>query len=123
MIIFYLLAYLSLAIVGNGLYGFVGYPIVSIFLVILSKRIFKKSFDSTGWIIFFVTSILCSITALVLLYIGHYWIVGEEVFGYLIVSMLLNLVPLIFLIAYLINFIIRLVHHKRLKKGENIASE
>lgn len=118
---------------GDFPYGIIAYPIFSIILAMISKKIFKKSFDPPYWLFFFIVSTIFSVIAFCLYLLGRYtdiiapllnmgYVEADQIMGYWIGSMLWNLVPLIFFICYLINFLVRLVHHKK-QKNRVIAKE
>ncbi len=119
--------------VGNFQYGIILYPVLSLILLIVSKMVFKKSFDPSYWKTLFIASIGFSIVAFVLFILGAYsnaitsalnlgYIEAEERMGYLFGAISFNLGTLIFFISYLINFLVRLVHHNK-QKSHLIAEE
>lgn len=119
--IFVILVYANL-----GGYGITAYPILSIILAMISKKIFKKSFAPSYWLFFFIVSTIFSVIAFCLYLLGRYtdiiapllnmgYVEADQSMGYSIESLLFNLVPLIFFICYLINFLVRLVRRKKQK--------
>ena len=113
-------------------YGFVLYPILVTLLAIISKIVFKKAFDPSYWLVFFIMSMGFSVIAFGLFILGAYsnaitsalnlgYMEADASMGYLFGSLFLNLGTFIFFICYLINFLIRLVHHR--KQKSRVAAE
>ncbi|HMM07007.1 MAG TPA: hypothetical protein PKD52_10130 [Clostridiales bacterium] len=111
---------------GDFPYGIILYPVLSLILLIISKIVFKKSFDPSYWLVFFIMSMGFSVIAFGLFILGAYsnaissalnlgYMEADASMGYLFGSLFLNLGPFIFFICYLINFLVRLVHHKKQK--------
>ncbi len=111
---------------GNFQYGIVVYPVLAILLAIISKKIFKKSFDPSYWKTLFIASIGFSIVAFGLFILGAYsnaiasalnlgYMEADASMAFLFGAMMFNLGSFIFFICYLINFLIRLVRHRKQK--------
>lgn len=100
-----------------------------ILLAVLSRIILNEGFPNFLWRILFAVSIVFSVIAIGLSYLSssglmsqllNRYVEADENMGYFIRAMLFNLGSFIFFICYLINFLVRLVHHKK-QKGDVAA--
>ncbi|HMM05972.1 MAG TPA: hypothetical protein PKD52_04805 [Clostridiales bacterium] len=95
-----------------------------ILLAALSRIILKEGFSSIYWKILFAVSIVFSVIAIgfshlstsgILPQLLNRYVEADESMGYLIGAMMLNFGSFVFFICYLINFLVRLVHHRKQK--------
>lgn len=108
--------------------GLILYPFLTILLVVLSKIILKKGFSEPHWLGSFIIVMILSaagllmylVTSDIITLLGH--LEADDVMGFFL-TFVFGGFSFAYFIAYLINFIIRLVRHIRLKKKENTASE
>ena len=120
--------------IGPGFFpfGYIIYPAMILILAAVSKKIFQRSFANLYWKVLFVASLVFSVIAIGLAYLGisdvlsvilNRYIEADERMGYSILSMFFNVIPFIFFISYLVNFIVRLVRRGKVKKHADASRD
>lgn len=109
--------------------GLILYPCLTILLAILSKIIFKESFSAPQWLGSFIIVMVLSAAAVLMYLVTEDIIVpsvfleADEAMGFAFLAVIFSGFSFAYFIAYLINFIVRLVRRGKRKKEINGVSE
>lgn len=96
-------------------------PLMTIGIAIFSKIIFLRSFRHCLWGGFFIASMIFSVIA-ILLYYASIYTFGESGLAYIFGAGLFHFLTILYFASYIVDFILRLIRHKK-QKNRVIAEE